>query len=349
MEHPLVLFRADASTAMGLGHLMRCRAVAEAVVERGGQVIFVMVDPAPTVTQLLAPIPARLIVLPGPAGSAHDLDGLLGLVNEYRPAVTVLDGYHLSDAYQRAVALAGPLAVLWDAADRVGVPADVIVDASPNADAYAYARVSPTAQLLLGPRHALIRRDIRQAARLPGIPLSQRHQVLVTFGGSDPIGLTIPVVSELVARLPVEVGVSVLVGAAYGRYQDLQELADKLVPRVCVTINPPSVVPLFGAAGLVVTAAGSTIGELVALCLPALSVVVAQNQSAATVGGPYPCLDGRVGEAAAEIATRAAMMWRDLAGRERLAQGLRGVVDGEGALRVADALLSINFKERVQS
>ncbi|MCT9627610.1 UDP-2,4-diacetamido-2,4,6-trideoxy-beta-L-altropyranose hydrolase, partial [Pseudarthrobacter equi] len=89
----------------------------------------------------------------------------------------------------------------------------------------------------------------------------------------------------------------VLAGAAYAHHQDLQDLADKLSPAVRVVVNPPSVVPLFLGAGLVVSAAGGTIGELVALGLPALSVVVAQNQVAASVDGPYPCVDGRTAAA----------------------------------------------------
>jgi spore coat polysaccharide biosynthesis predicted glycosyltransferase SpsG len=346
MPRPLVLFRADASSAMGLGHLMRCRAVAEAVVERGAEAVFAMVEPALASEAVLGNIPAELVRLPGPAGGADDLAALLALQVERRPVITVADGYHLSDAYQRAIAAAGPLAVFWDAPDRSEVPAAVVIDASPRASAADYARIAPQARMLLGAPHALIRRDLRQAMAMPGVPLAQRRQVLVTFGGSDPRGLTAEVASRLLAQLPGEIGVTALAGAAYARPQELWNLADTWAQRLHVAINPPSVVPYFTAAGLAVTAGGGTIGELAALGLPALVAVVVDNQSAAA-GGPYPCLDARGEGAAADIAARAVAMWHDLAGRERLAREICGLVDGQGAIRVADALLANHFNERV--
>ena len=349
MSGSTVLFRVDATAAMGMGHLMRCRAIAEAVAEQGGTVVFTMVDPLPAAQAMMDGIPARLLSLPGPAGSQPDLQELLGLMRSLHPCITVVDGYHLDDAYWRRVAEAGPLAALWDAADRQDVCADVIIDASPNASATAYAAISAQALMLLGPRYALIRRDIREAARQVPLPLRQRQQVLVSFGGSDPLNLSMALLPVLRQRLPDSVDITVLAGAAYPHHQDLRELADKVVPPVQVVVNPPSVAPLFCRAGLVISAAGGTIGELVALGLPALSVVVAQNQAAASVDGPYPCIDGRVPGAEQRIAAQAAAMWQDLVGRERMVQTLRGVVDGEGAVRVARALLTTHFRERLPS
>jgi len=345
-----VVFRVDATAAMGTGHLMRCRAIAEAVAEHGGTVVFAMVDPLPAAQAMMDGIPARLLSLPGPAGSQPDLQELVGLMRSLRPCITVVDGYHLDDAYWRRVAEEGPLAALWDAADRQDVCADVIIDASPNANASAtaYAEISAQALMLLGPRYALIRRDIREAARQVQLPLSQRQQVLVSFGGSDPLNLSMALLPVLRQRFQDSVDITVLVGAAYPHHQDLRKLADKVVPPVQVVVNPPSVAPLFCRVGLVISAAGGTIGELVALGLPALSVVVAPHQAAASVDGPYPCIDGRVPGAEQRIAAQAAAMWQDLPGRERMVQALRGVVDGEGAVRVASALLT-HFRERLPS
>jgi UDP-2,4-diacetamido-2,4,6-trideoxy-beta-L-altropyranose hydrolase len=336
---PAVIFRADASAEMGLGHLMRCRAVAEGVVDLGGRVVFAMVDPAPAFLALLNDVPAEVICLPGPAGGDADLAALQALVARVEPVCTVVDGYHLSDQYQCAVARVTPLAVLWDAADRTPVPASVVIDPSPQASAQAYRAIAPEAQMLLGPRYALIRRDIREAIRAPRTALAERSSLVLSFGGSDPLSLTGPVAQRLVANLPSSVTVTALVGAAYPRPQDLRDLAVSLSPRLRVEVNPPSVAPVFAAAGLVVTAAGGTIGELVALGAPALAVVVAQNQ-APTSGGPYPCLDGRAGNAADLIARHAVALWNDYDARASLVQRVAGLVDGEGAVRIAGVLLS---------
>lgn len=339
MPRPLVLFRADASTAIGLGHLMRCRAVAEALVDRGAEVLFAMVEPVVGVEAILESIPAGLVRLPGPSGGSEDLAALLALQENWRPLITVVDGYHLSDAYQCTIADAGPLAVFWDAADRCNVPASVVIDASPQASADKYARIAPDARMLLGASYALIRRDVREAMTKQREPLSQRSQLLVTFGGSDPRGLTAEVAGHLLALLPGDVNVTTLAGAAYANPQELMSMGDRWAKRLQVAINPPSVVPYFVSAGLVITAGGGTIGELVALGLPALVAIVADNQSFA-MNGPYPCLDARGKVAGQEIAEHAVAMWQDLSGRECLAYKVDGLVDGQGAIRVADALLA---------
>jgi UDP-2,4-diacetamido-2,4,6-trideoxy-beta-L-altropyranose hydrolase len=348
MTKPCVLFRVDASSEMGMGHLMRCRAVAEAVVDCGGRAVFAMVSPLDAASDMMASIPAQLLRLHGPANSEADLAELLLKMNQLLPIYTVVDGYHFSDAYLQAVSQAGPLAVLWDAANHEQVSANVIIDASPSPPTAAYAKIAAKAILLTGPSYSLIRRDIRKAASEMHLPLSQRNQLLVTFGGSDPCNLSMALLPELVKRLPKEVYVNLLVGPAYPHVQALKDLASQLSPdsRLILHIHPPSIAPLFCAAGLVVSAAGGTIGELVALSLPVLSVVVARNQIAAIKDGPYPCLDGRKQHAAAEIAARAAELWIDLPERERMSQRLLGLVDSQGALRVAQTLLSTHFKER---
>lgn len=351
MTRPSVLFRVDASAEMGMGHLMRCRAIAEAVVDFGGEAFFAMVSPMPFTVDMLASIPAKCIRLPGPGNSLTDLTGLIHWMHQNQPMITVLDGYHFSDAYHRSVAQEGALAVLWDSADRQAVPADVIIDASPNAPVQTYAQISPSACLLTGPRHALIRRDIRQAATASRVPLAQRTKVLLNFGGSDPLNLSMAVLPELAKRLPFGVDISVLAGASYPHLPALKSLAQRFAQQIDINVyfHPPSVVPIFCAAGLVVSAGGGTIGELVALSLPAVSVIVAKNQVTANEDGPYPCIDARLPNAAPLIAELAAALWQDLPKREHMVQNLHGLVDGKGALRVAQALLSTRFSERLDS
>jgi UDP-2,4-diacetamido-2,4,6-trideoxy-beta-L-altropyranose hydrolase len=340
-----ILFRVDASTLMGMGHLMRCRAIAEAVVQCGGSAIFAMVDPIPTATAMMKNIPAHLVCLPGPSSGLEDLNDLKNLISLHNPVITVIDGYHLTDAYHRAIRRQCPLAVLWDLADRKAISANVIIDSSPNAPIQSYAQIAPEALLLTGSRYALIRKDIIQVAKEVGIPLERRKQLLVTFGGSDPLNLSMSVLPELARSLSPDVGINILVGGAYPLTIDLQNLAAQYTNRVpiTITIDPPTVAPFFASAGLVISAAGGTIGELVAMGLPALSVVVVQNQVASSQNGPYPCIDGRSPDSAALIAESAVLLWQDLPERKRLANSVRGLVDGHGAMRVANVLLSQQF------
>lgn len=346
---PAVLFRVDASAAMGMGHLMRCIAVAEAVIDSGGHALFAMANPLPKVRDMVASMQAELVCLQVIPGSESDLQSLLHLIHTKQPICTVIDGYHLTDTYLRVAAKIGPLAVLWDSCDHADTPADVIIDASANADPAAYGRISPKASLLLGPHYALIRRDIRQAMKAERKPLPMRQHLVMSFGGSDPLNLSMAILPELRSLLPEHVHLTVLAGSAYTHQVALKEMAQSMSPQPTISIDPPQVGNLFIDAGFVVSAAGGTIGELVALGLPALSVIVADNQMAASVGGPYPCIDGRTPNAPKLISADAARLWNDLPRREQLVQNLHGLIDGQGALRVASALLALPNKERFDS
>jgi UDP-2,4-diacetamido-2,4,6-trideoxy-beta-L-altropyranose hydrolase len=352
MAEPQVLFRVDATSAMGMGHLMRCRAIAEALADLGAHCVFGMVEPLPAVVSMMNNMNATLMTLPGPPGSHTDLEAVLQWIRLHQPYITLVDGYHLSDDYQRAVSQVSLLAALWDAADHTNIEPDVIIDASANAPVQDYARLAPRAKLLLGPKHALIRREIRKTSVQNSTPIAQRQQLVVTFGGSDPLNLSMALLPELARRLPAEAQMNFVVGAAYPKCTALIELAHTIDPtnaRIQIHQNPASLAQLFCSAGLAISAAGGTIGELVALGVPTLSVIVADNQVMATAGGPYPCVDGRLPNAAITIAEKAAHLWLRPSEREQLSQRVQGIVDGHGAKRVANVLLSTELKKRLLS
>ncbi len=101
---------------------------------------------------------------------------------------------------------------------------------------------------------------------------------------------------------------------------------------------------MFAAAGLVVTAGGGTVGELVALGVPAVVAVVVNNQEGAAATCPYSCVDARPLGAVDALLEQALRLWNDPLGRDALAADLRGLVDGQGALRVADMLLTLEAR-----
>jgi spore coat polysaccharide biosynthesis predicted glycosyltransferase SpsG len=96
-------------------------------------------------------------------------------------------------------------------------------------------------------------------------------------------------------------------------------------------------------AGLAVSAAGGTTGELAAFGVPSLIVTVAENQEAgarqAAAAGWCRALDGRLSGAPAQIAAAARALWADLGARRAMADRARGLVDGQGVARVCRALI----------
>ena len=60
----VALSRTDASSAMGLGHVMRCLAIAEELLARGGESHFALADPPPGIAERLQRHGIRVHPLP---------------------------------------------------------------------------------------------------------------------------------------------------------------------------------------------------------------------------------------------------------------------------------------------
>ena len=106
MNKTLVI-RADASTQMGVGHIMRCLALAQTWQDAGGEVLFVLVSSVPTLESRLKAEGLEVVHLASVAGSADEVRQTLALANNRGAAWVVADGYQFGAQYQRAIKQAG--------------------------------------------------------------------------------------------------------------------------------------------------------------------------------------------------------------------------------------------------
>jgi UDP-2,4-diacetamido-2,4,6-trideoxy-beta-L-altropyranose hydrolase len=335
-----VLIRADATAAMGTGHVMRCFAVAEALAESGAIPVFAAAAITPALADRLETAGFALHRLPGPPGSAADLAATLCRMTD--AGALLIDGYHFDAAYRRMLKAAGkPVAAFDDLADAAALHADLVINAGLDAGTLPYDCIAPGARLLLGPAYAPLRRDIREAARRPAS--GARDGVLVSFGGSDPRRLTAPVIRALDAVLPPGVRIVAVVGGSHPEAQALAE-AD-FGPRAEVHVDTPAMGELMAGCGLAVSAGGGTIAELAALAVPALLVVVADNQHPTAMAlkarGLCDALSATGAADAPVIAKAALALWNDPGRRAAMAAAFRAVVDGEGVARIAQAILGL--------
>lgn len=320
----VLLVRCDASRRTGNGHLARGLAVVEAAAERGWTcVVCGRVSGEWALAQLAAS--GATLVEPPAGGGLHDLARALGA-----RAVHV-DTYEPVESWRDA-----PDGVVLSNVDDFGFGsriADVTVNPNFGADVDAHDGAA-----LLGPRFALVRRAVREAA--PARAASRRGgavDVVVIMGGTDAFDLA-PLVLDAVARAAAGVPTNVRVLDAARRLPS----GTWTIGGVSVTGIPPapSIVELVDGADLVVTAAGTTLLELACLRVAAAAVCVTDNQrrgyEAAVASGVVAGL-GTTDDGPLVWARGLRTLLRSPEARAALRRG-PVVVDGLGPHRLLDAV-----------
>jgi UDP-2,4-diacetamido-2,4,6-trideoxy-beta-L-altropyranose hydrolase len=272
------VFRADASPEVGIGHVVRCRTLAEALVGRGWTATLATRDlPAGLVPSLTEAGVEILELGPGSTPSAEAEAANKGMDR----AITLLvaDHYDLGAAWFD-VARDGVdvLMAIDDLADRP-LPVDLLLNQNLGAEAGQYrGLVSPGARVLTGPSYALVGRAFAERRASARTRTGHVDRVLVFLSGADPADVTAIAVSALE---DIEVSVDVVVGAAYSHLESLRALVARH-PAMELHVNVDTMAELMDRADLAIGAPSSASWERCALGLPTVLVALADNQS--TVG-----------------------------------------------------------------
>lgn len=344
-----VAFRVDASAQTGLGHVMRCLALADGLKDAGVGSRFVSRFLPEHVRGLLQSSGHgidMLVASAEPAGDdlahaawlgtsqAADARETAGVLSSTRCEWIVVDHYALDARWESAVRRTVPrVMAIDDLADRPH-DCDLLLDQSGPDDAGRYrGKVPAGCRLALGTRYALLREEFRLARR-KALPRDGRaSRVLVFLGGVDAGGHTLTAI-EALRRLEAGLHVDVVIGSQHSNRAEIESRCAAYGFTCHAGSN--RMAELIAAADLAIGAGGSSTWERCCLGLPTLTLCVAENQrelveGCARSGLIYaPQLDLR-------DATSLELHLRALLGNPLLLQsisrnGLRAV-DGRGTLR----------------
>ena len=340
----LLLVRADASAEIGVGHLMRCLALGQAWAEAGGRVLFLTVDPAPAIVERMRREGCEVESPEAPPGSLKDAEATARRAAVLGAEWVAADGYHFDTDFQRRLR-GGGVRLLWidDEAHAAPYCADLILNQNLHAGPELYRRRAPESELLLGPRYALLRRELRGAAAAPVDSSGGGVRVLVTLGGGASPAAAAEVMAALAELTGLDLRVRWVVGPLDERPAALPAAAG--APRIEWVRSPASMAPLMAWADLAVAAGGSTCWELLHLGVPTVVTVLYDNQEpiARSLAAGRAAVDlGRIDDGyRRRLCEAVGALAADPARRASLARRGRRLVDGRGAERVRDRLLSI--------
>jgi UDP-2,4-diacetamido-2,4,6-trideoxy-beta-L-altropyranose hydrolase len=353
-----VAVRADASRAIGAGHVMRCLSLAEGLRNAGARVTFVCRAHEGHLGDTIANKGFPHVMLPI-SGTALGPGVRLGADISVDAADTcaalewdggrvdwlIVDHYGTNAAWDTGVrAIASRLLVIDDLMET-SRNCDVLVNQNVPGAAAAYVALIPSGcRVLAGPRYALLRSEFVEARRrLPERrPSAPVRQILISLGGMDSDNVTTRVLDALrAAAIPPDVALTVVLGPTAPWVDTVRRFAATLPWSVDVRVGVTSMAQMALEADLAVGAAGSSSWERCVVGLPSVMIVVADNQAA-----PARTLD-EAGAAvvlkAAEIETHLARavtaVMEDPSVRVRLSGASAALVDGQGVARVVREMI----------
>jgi UDP-2,4-diacetamido-2,4,6-trideoxy-beta-L-altropyranose hydrolase len=340
MQPGTVIFRADASVAMGTGHAMRCVALAQAWQDEGGECIFAMAGGNPSLEERVRSEGIEIVTIVASAGTPQDAAQFVELAGKYHARWVVVDGYQFDIKYQRTLKDAGLKLLLVDDNGHAGAyVADIVLDQNAQASESSYLHREPYTRLLLGSRYAMLRREFKAWREWKRQIASVGRKVLVTLGGADADNITVQVIRALHVLSGENLEATIVVGGSNPQGGSLEEEVQRAGGAIRLLRNVLNMPELMAEADVAISAAGITCWEVCLLGLPALLIDVAENQTPVAQELERQGIAAYAGHGKdVRPESLAALLKSLLVSQERraaMSERARRLVDGFGAERVA--------------
>jgi UDP-2,4-diacetamido-2,4,6-trideoxy-beta-L-altropyranose hydrolase len=340
MHSQTLIFRCDADPAIGIGHVMRCLALAQTWQASGGRVIFAASELPLGLETRLSAEGVELVQLEVRRGTAEDAAATIQAARDADAAGLVIDGDAFAAEFLRILKESGlRILLIDDFASRESFPVDLILNPNLGVSNQVYREKATRALILLGPNYLPLRREFTSHKFDREFPDVGRR-ILVSLGGSDPENLSPQIVRALHDVDGLEV--TVVAGVSYKHSEELERLSSQ---KINVVRNRSDMNELMRLSDLAITAAGGTLWELLYSGCPVMSYarnpvqarvvdLVAQRGAARNLG------DTRAFRAA-QLRDAVRLLAGDGALRESMANAGRNLIDGKGAERVIAAIRTV--------
>lgn len=353
----MLLFRVDANSDIGIGHVMRCISIADAALEEGERSVFLT---ASTGFEGVITQHGHECQILGTnyTDMLPELRQIRRLIEVYSPDALIVDSYYVTWNYlvhlQQFCHEVGSKLIYLDDVLAFAYPCDILV----NYNIYGpekekdYNRLYSTRKtnlptLLLGPKYVPLRSEFRN---IPKKKLRERvRNILVSTGGSDPEHMNLKIIETIKEyekkNQALDVCFQVVIGAMNKDKKKIEE-ASKGVSRIVLHHNISDMSTLMQSCDIAISATGSTIYELCATQTPSSTYILADNQilgakSFERHGILKNCGDVRDSspkELSEKLLKETIKLAKNYREREQIAIRMGKIVDGYGAKRIVDAV-----------
>ena len=298
----MVVIRADANSKIGMGHVMRCLSVADALIKRREEVLFVTADDTPVPLLIKKGIPYRVLHTDY-ADMEAELHKLWNALSELpqgpgvpeaalpqRNTFILVDSYYVTEKY--LAALKKRITTIYmDDIYAFSYPVDMLINYNIYGEEMGYEKDAAFAdtKLLLGTKYVPLREEFSAGAGygqsckefsegVENVTPAADGGILITTGGSDSFNLAGQLLMEAMKYDALKTKeYHVVSGSLNPHIGELQALAQKH-ENIHIHCNVTNMAELMAESEVALSAGGSTLYELCAVGVPVIAFSFAENQ-----------------------------------------------------------------------
>lgn len=344
-----VVCRADASHFLGAGHVMRLLALALAIRDNGGDVLFLCREHPGNLAKMIRSHSFKCHLWPC---ISNDILGASVAEDAYATQLAAKDfgadwifvDHYGTDAHWEASQIL-PVLAIEDLLDREHA-CNILLNQNLGVTKADYVcSASGQTTYLIGPKYALLRSEFSNFRRknLSNVRNSKVSEILLTMGGTDQPNAT-GWVLECMGNMDIALDfhLTIVMGHTAPHLYAIKRQAALLPFRTTVLAGTSNMATLMAQADFAIGAAGSTAWERCALGLPSIVVTLADNQQAIASAlqqlGASISIDMKHSKALKKALRK---LLEDAELRFIMAKKAFEIVDGQGVKRVLSTLQTV--------
>ena len=328
-----IVFRVDGNNKIGIGHVMRCLSLADALRDKHMDIIFVLSDN--TVANYIRKRGYDSHILNSAWNNyLSGIEQLLRLLDSWECNWIITDSYYAQEEYFVKIKEKCHSAIITeDIPGENRAHFDLLINY--NLYMNGIHPYLPSGSYCLGSKYALLRKAFSKFYNVNG------EYILVLSGGSDPMNIVYKIVKCLMEDKRVTRKILVVSGSLNPNLYKLQEMSDNM----SVMIDVTDMASVMRNARVAISAGGSTLYELAACGIPTITYSFVDNQIknvkafAANEIMPYA---GDFRKDEQNVLRNIIQHYMEYEtcekNREQAIEKLRSLCDGLGASRVAEVI-----------
>lgn len=337
----MLYIRTDMNSTIAAGHIMRCLSIADALRELGEKTIFIIADMQ--AKELLESRGYDYIVLNTSWNELEEeLTILKKLIKEHRIKTILIDSYQVTFRYLEELTKWTKTVYIDDLYAFV-YPVNEVICYANYAHKFLYENENQDIKVYRGTKYVPLRKEFWNCEKKQISDLVKN--LLLLSGGSDPYDILGGILEEL-DRGKYQ-NIDVICGVYNSNYYKLcKKYADKR--NISIHRGVSDMIGFMKKADLAVSAGGTTLYELCACGTPTISYAFADNQLDNVRKFAEDRIidyagDARVDDVVKRVHMLIEVYESDWESRQNRSEKMQELVDGKGALRIAEQIINVNM------